>query len=206
MGFFHGIGHAASSAWHWVAKRWKPITAALLAGAAFAAVFALCPPLGPAFLTSFAPSLVPALLAGLAGGATGQLARDLLSGVTPGTDLVKPALLSAGVAAGGMLLGSFAIATPFVARSAPLVKAIATLTGAEAAGSAAGTAAASLRSKLGFVLVNVTPGPEDVIQIVEGPTETGFAKVKEIPKEIPLPPRAPFRGLLHALEAAARDG
>ncbi|MEZ0230965.1 MAG: hypothetical protein ACAI25_20265 [Planctomycetota bacterium] len=167
------VGDKASDAWDgitdaagWVAERWKPIAAALAAGAVFGVVFVLCPPLGPAALTAFAPNLVPGMAAGLLSSITGQGLRDVFSGKTPGTDLILPAVLGVGLGAGGMLLGRAALATPWVQGSEKVAKTIATLTGN--GGAVAGKTAAAVgargtfQQKLGFIGINVTPGPVDI--------------------------------------------
>jgi hypothetical protein len=224
MGLLHWITHTATSAWNgiedgakdvwdaggdalhaagdffggvgdWIARRWKPIVAALVAGVTFAAIFTLCPAFGPAILMELAPNLLPAILAGLVSGAAGQAARDIFSGKTPGTDLILPAILSAALSGGGMALGRLALAVPWVENTPLVAKTIANLTGASVGDAAAsagqGVVGSGIKNKLGYIAVNVTPGPSDIQHIIEGPDDA--------PGESRPLPQAPARGIVDTL-------
>jgi hypothetical protein len=219
---FHPVEDAVSDGWHavddfghdalhdvvswssdvgrWLAKRWKPITAALIAGVTFAAIFCLCPEFGPALLAW----AMPGLIAGLASGAAGQTARDLFDHKTPGTDLIVPALLSAVLTVGGMGLGKLALGTAIVESRPLLASVIANLTGATQAGDAAGDAAATagsafdtFKKKLGFILVNVSPGPSDYEHIIKGDGDGPSEPASKIPE----PPPSVTRGFDSALDS-----
>jgi hypothetical protein len=198
---FHPIAHVADdvASWagdagDWIAARWKPLTAALVAGVVFGVVFAVCPEFGPSLLMELAPRLLPALIAGLASGAAGQAARDAFAGMTPGTDLIVPALLGAALSAGGMVLGRIALAVPHVERTPIAARAIANLTGAST-GEGAGAVAAGLRGKLGFIAVNVSPGPSDIVHIIRNDVD---------PAPLPM---APAREAAHGIaETLGRIG
>jgi hypothetical protein len=214
--FAHRVAHDATSwsedAAHWLAKRWKPIAAALISGLVFGAVFCFCPELGPAAIAW----LVPALVAGFASGAAGQAASDLLDHKTPGTDLIVPALLSAALSVGGMGIGRLALGTELVASRPALASVIANVTGATKAGEVAGDAAAAtaasfgekVKEKLGFILVNVTPGPTDIADIIKGDgggSSPGAASAREPANEIPEPAHPVARGIVRALDLGGRD-
>ncbi len=186
----HPIEHVADdvASWtgdaaRWIGARWKPLTAGLVAGLVFGAVFALCPEMGPSLLMEFAPRLIPALLAGLASGTAGQVTRDVFIGKTPGTDVIVPALLGAALSGGGMVAGRLALAVPFVQDAPVATRVISNLTGASA-GETAGSVASGLKGKLGFIAVNISPGPSDIEHIIEN-------------DEVPTPlPQAPARGII----------
>ncbi len=190
----HPIEHAADdvAGWagdaaRWIGARWKPLTAGLVAGLVFGVVFALCPEMGPSLLMEFAPRLIPALLAGLVSGATGQVTRDLFVGKTPGTDVIVPALLGAALSGGGMVAGRIALAVPLVQDTPVAARVIANLTGASA-GATAGSVASGLRGKLGFIAVNISPGPSDIEHIINNDT-------------LPTPlPQVPARGTARGIE------
>lgn len=206
------VNNVVKPAWHgledagkWVAKRWKPIVAALVAGVVFGGVFLLCPAFGPALIAEY----MPALVAGLASGAAGQATRDWFNGKTPGTDVIVPALLSAGLSVGGVFAAQIGSKVPLIANNAILSRLVSSLAATKPAGTIAAEGAADaggmlqeLKEKALFLTLNVTPGPSDVVQIIENPRA----------HDIPVPPLPELprvirsNGLVKTLDKIGQDG